>query len=115
MSAGVEPLAALLGVPNGKLLAVAEVRQLLRDLVVEAVKVASLEGYRFPYSLVERAEAYCEESAEAVAPMLQDVRRNRPTEADALIGEIIRRAQAAGLPTPRLRMAQQLITGLEHR
>lgn len=115
MSAGVEPLAALLGVTNGKLMAVAEVRQLLRDLVVEAVKVASLEGYRFPYSLVEGAEAYCEESANAVAPMLQDVRRNRPTEADALIGEIIRRAQAAGLPTPRLRMAQQLITGLEHR
>lgn len=115
INAGINPLTALLNVPNGRLLEISEVRQLMRDLVVEAAKVAATEGYRFDHSLVEMAEGMCEQTAENVSSMLQDVRAERQTEVDALSGEIIRRATLASLPTPRTRVICQLVHGLEKR
>lgn len=115
VNAGINPLTALLNVPNGRLLELREVRQLMRDLVVEATKVAATEGYRFNYSLVERAEDVCRETAENLSSMLQDVRAGKRTEIDAISGEILRRAQYASLPTPRTRVIWQLVKGLEER
>ncbi len=115
IAGGVHPLTALLGVPNGRLLDIPEVRQLMRDLVVEAVKVASTEGYRFAYSLVERAEEFCTETREVLSPMLQDVKAGGLTEIEALSGEILRRAQLAALPCPRTRVIWQLMKGIERR
>ena len=115
INAGINPLTALLDVPNGKLLDIREARELMRDLVVEATKVAATEGYRFGASLVEKAEETCRESAENISSMLQDVRKRKRTEIDALSGEIMRRGQIAALPTPRTRMIWQLVKGLEQR
>jgi 2-dehydropantoate 2-reductase len=115
INAGINPLTALLNVPNGMLLTIPEARQLMRDLVVEAVKVASTEGYRFQHSLVEITEDVCQTTAENISSMLQDVRAARRTEIDALSGEILRRAQEAGLPTPRTRVVWQLVKSLEQR
>ncbi len=115
INAGINPLTALLNAPNGRLLQQYEVRQLMRDLVVEATKVASTEGYRFTHSLVESAEAICARTAENISSMLQDIRAGRQTEIDAISGEILRRAQIASLPTPRTRVVYQLVRGLESR
>lgn len=115
ISAGINPLTALLNVPNGKLLEMREARQLIRDLVVEAAKVAATEGYHFPYSLVERAEEVCRETADNISSMLQDVRAGRQTEIESITGEILRRGEAASLPAPRTRVIWQLLKGLERR
>ena len=115
ISAGINPLTALLNVPNGRLVEIPEVRQLLRDLVVEAAKVAANEGYRFDYSLVERTEAVCRATAKNISSMLQDVRAGKATEIGAISGEIMRRAQETAIPTPRTRVIWQLIRGLEAR
>lgn len=115
VNAGINPVTALVGVKNGAILAIHELRQLMRDLVVEAVKVAATEGYRFDNSVVEIAEKTCADTAENVSSMLQDVRAGRPTEIDALSGEIVRRAQLSALPTPRTRVVWQLVKGIEHR
>jgi 2-dehydropantoate 2-reductase len=113
ISAGINPLTAILNVTNGRLLEVKETRQLMRDLVVEAVKVAATEGYRFEHSLVETAEAVCEATSENVSSMLQDIRAGKRTEIEAISGEVLRRAQAASLPTQRTRVVYQLLQGLE--
>ena len=115
INAAINPLTALLGVPNGKLLEMREVRQLMRDLVVETAKVAATEGYKFGYSLVERTEEVCRETADNISSMLQDVRAGKRTEIDSISGEVLRRAQLASLPTPRTRVVWQLIKGLEQR
>lgn len=115
INAGINPLAAIMNVPNGRLLEVSEVRQLMRDLVVEAAKVASTEGYRFGHSLVELAEETCRRTSENVCSMLQDIRNGKQTEIDNISGEILRRAQVASLPTPRTRVVYQLVRGLERR
>lgn len=113
VSAAVNPISALLGVPNGQLLEESETRMLMRDLVVEAAKVASTEGYRFEHSLVEFAEDICRQTASNFSSMLQDIRAGRSTEIEAISGEIIRRAEMASLPTPRTRVIYELIKGLE--
>ncbi len=115
ISAGINPITALLDIPNGAILDIPEARQLMRDLVVEAVKVASTEGYRFERSLVEVAEATCAETKDNISSMLQDVRASRKTEIDAISGEIVRRAQHSALPTPRTRVVWQLLKGMEQR
>ncbi|MCF6285395.1 MAG: 2-dehydropantoate 2-reductase [Candidatus Hydrogenedentes bacterium] len=115
VSAGINPLTAILNVPNGELLRVKETRRLMRDLVVEAVKVAATEGYRFEHSLVETTESICEATGDNISSMLQDIRTGKPTEIEAISGEVIRRAQAASLPTQRTQVIYQLIQGLEHR
>ena len=115
VNSGINPLTALLNVPNGQLLEQKDVRELMRDLVVEAAKVASTEGYRFARSLVEMAEDTCRQTADNISSMLQDVRAGRKTEIEAITGEILRRAQLASLPTPRTRVVYQLLRGLENR
>lgn len=115
ISAGINPLTAILNVPNGQLLANKDTRQLMRDLVVEAVKVAATEGYRFEQSLVEIAESLCESTRDNISSMLQDIRAGKRTEIEAISGEVIRRAQIASLPTPRTRVIYQLVRGLERR
>lgn len=114
INAAINPLTAILNVPNGALLEIKEVRQLMRDLVVEAAKVASTEGYRFSQSLVESTEDVCRKTASNISSMLQDIRAGKPTEIDAISGEILRRAQLASLPAPRTRVVYQLVRGLEH-
>lgn len=115
INAGINPITALLDVPNGDLLRIPEARQLMRDLVVEAVKVSATEGYRFERSLVETAEDICQTTSENISSMLQDVRARRRTEIEAISGEILRRAQVAALPCPRTRVVYQLIRSMEQR
>ena len=113
INAGINPLTALLNVPNGKLLEDSETRQLLRSLVVEAAKIAAMEGYHFHYSLVEHAEQVCHDTRDNISSMLQDVRAGRRTEIEAISGEILRRSEDATLPVPRTRVVYQLVRGLE--
>lgn len=115
INAGINPLTAILDVNNGRILELPEARQIMRDLVVEAVKVAATEGYRFDYSMVEKAEEICKQTGENISSMLQDIRAGHRTEIESLSGEIIRRAQLATLPTPRTRVIWQLIKSLEQR
>jgi len=115
VNAAINPLTALVNVPNGRLLEVQELRALLRSLVVEAVKVAATEGYRFETSLVEYTEDVCRQTATNISSMLQDVRAGRQTEIEAITGEILRRADMASLPCPRSRVVYQLIKGMERK
>jgi 2-dehydropantoate 2-reductase len=115
INAAINPLTAILNVPNGTLLELPEIRALMRDLVVEAAKVASTEGYRFEKSLVEVTEEVCQATATNISSMLQDIRNGKRTEIDAISGEVLRRAQLAALPTPRTRVVAQLVRGLEYR
>jgi len=114
-NAAINPLTALLDVPNGQLLVQSEIRKLMRDLVVEVAKVAAAEGYRFDHSLVEVAEETCRQTQDNISSMLQDIRAKKLTEIEAISGEILRRAQIASLPTPRTRVILQLMHGLEGR
>jgi 2-dehydropantoate 2-reductase len=113
INAAINPLTALLGVPNGALLERPTARRLLRAVAEETAAVAAAQGIRLPYpDPAAAAEAVAQRTAANHSSMLQDVRRGAPTEIEAICGAIVAAGQAAGVPTPINRTLLNLVHGL---
>jgi 2-dehydropantoate 2-reductase len=103
VNAAINPVTALEGVTNGRLLE-EPYRSRAGRLLREAQRAASRAGFEFSDT---EADAELERVLRATAAnrssMLQDVERGRPTEVDAISGEILRVARAHGLDLPETR------------
>jgi 2-dehydropantoate 2-reductase len=113
INAVINPLSALLGVPNGELLAL---RETGRGLVEELVPVARREGQ--PIEVEEtwaKVRASMRQTARNTSSMLQDVRAGRRTEIDWINGAVVRRAERHGLAVPRHRQLAEMVRFLERR
>ncbi len=101
INAGLNPLTALLGVPNGGLLEDPAARMFMRRAAKEVAAVATAQGIALPY---DDATAAVEDVARRTAPnlssMLQDLRRGAPTEIDAICGAVARIGAQTGTPAP---------------
>ncbi len=116
INAGINPLTALLGVPNGELLERPTSRGLLAAVVREAAAVAVAQGIRLPYpDPVLATETIARRTAANRSSMLQDIQRGAPTEIDAICGAIVRAGEQNNVPTPVNRTLWQLIKALEAR
>jgi len=113
ISAAVNPLTALLNVPNGALLENPESRSLLHGLAGEAILTAQMDGIYFKEDMLETVETVCRATGTNISSMLQDIRNGKQTEIDAISGEILRRAGAAELHLPQTQVAYRLISALE--
>jgi len=101
VNAGINPLTALLRVPNGFLAANEIARKIMVDAAQEAAEVALALGINLPFAdPASRVIEVAQQTAANNSSMLQDVRRNAPTEIDAICGEIARHGQRIGIPTP---------------
>lgn len=101
VNAAINPLTALLGVPNGKLLESPSSRQLMALAVLEVARVAAALGITLPVEdPVGLAESVARKTAANHSSMLQDIRRGAPTEIDAICGAVVRAGEKTGLPTP---------------
>ncbi len=101
VNVGINALAAVTRLKNGRIPQVSATRELLAAAVEEAVKVAQHKGIRLPYEdPIRRVEAVCMATAENIASMLQDVLNHRLTEVAFINGAIVREAKAAAIPTP---------------
>lgn len=101
VNAAINPLTALLRVPNGELLAREDARRLMRAAALEAVAVAQALGIPLPYpDPVERVETVCRLTASNRSSMLQDVDRGIQTEIDLINGAVAREGESHGVPTP---------------
>ncbi len=101
INAAINPLTALLRVPNGELLQRPAARYLMGQLAQETAAVAQAQGIRLPF---EDAAAAAEEVARKTAAnhssMLQDMQRGAPTEIDAICGAIWQTGERLGVSTP---------------
>jgi 2-dehydropantoate 2-reductase len=114
INAAINPLTALLGVPNGELLARPTARALMVALAREAAAVADAQGISLPYpDPLGAAEAVARRTAANRSSMLQDVERGAPTEIDAICGAILRAGEQAGIPTPVNHTIWQLVKALQ--
>ncbi len=114
INAAINPLTALLGVPNGELLRRSQARQLLQATAREAAAVAVAQGIQLPYpDPVVAAESIARNTAANHSSMLQDVQRGGPTEIDAICGAIVQAGEHTGVPTPINRTLWQLVKSLE--
>jgi 2-dehydropantoate 2-reductase len=112
VNAAINPVTALHRVPNGRLLEDpyrAEATVLLR----EAQRAAASAGFVFDDAEADRSlEQVVRATAGNRSSMLQDVERGRPTEIDAISGEIERVGAAHGIDLPATRAAVARVTAL---
>ena len=114
INAAINPLTALLRVPNGELLKRSQARLLLQATAREAAAVAIAQGIQLPYpDPVVAAESIARNTAGNHSSMLQDVQRGGPTEIDAICGAIVHAGEHTGVPTPINRTLWQLVKALE--
>lgn len=101
INAAINPLTALLRVPNGALLEMPQARKLLVSLAREGEAVARAVGVRLPYDdALSEVERVIRNTAGNQSSMLQDVLRGAPTEIDAITGALLREAERRGVPAP---------------
>lgn len=114
VNAAINPLTALLEVPNGRLLESQAARALMGNIARETTQIAEALRINLPFTdPVEVVEKVALRTAENISSMLQDIRRGTPTEIDAISGAIVREAEKVGLFAPINRTLWQLVTAKE--
>ncbi len=104
-------LGALVGMRTGELLESPERRAIIARIVAEGIAVARAEGVRLGWVFGAPAHSWDTGSDEALKHFAKtfgaiksvtwrDFELGRPTEIDAVTGEIVRRGAALGVPTP---------------
>jgi len=101
INAAINPLTALLRVPNGELLSRPAARQVMSALARETATVANAEKVHLPFTdPIAAAEDVARKTATNHSSMFQDVRRGAPTEIDAICGAVVRTARRHKINTP---------------
>jgi 2-dehydropantoate 2-reductase len=110
INAAINPLTALLRIPNGELLERPAAREVMGALARETAEVATAERISLPFSNpVHAAEDVARKTAGNHSSMFQDVRRGAPTEIDAICGAVTRRGEEHGVATPYNRACWKLV------
>jgi 2-dehydropantoate 2-reductase len=101
INAGINPLTALLRVPNGALVEDDFLARLMAGAAQEVARIAAARHIDLPYddAAVRTAEVSRATAANR-SSMLQDVDRGAPTEIDAISGAVVRAGEEVHVPTP---------------
>lgn len=113
VNAGINPLSAISGLPNGQLAELPPLRRLVLRAAAEAEAVARAAGVQPPWPAGERALAVCRATAQNLSSMLQDVLRGRRTEVDFINGAVVRLGRRLGVPAPLNAVLWRLVRLLE--
>ncbi|HPQ54650.1 MAG TPA: 2-dehydropantoate 2-reductase [Spirochaetota bacterium] len=110
INAGINPLGALFGIENGKVIENCFCRELQQFLVREAVTVANAMGIALDETgMLKTTEEVCGKTAENRCSMLQDLAAHRQTEIDSINGAICNYGEKTGIATPVNRTIYQCI------
>lgn len=116
INAAINPLTAMLKIPNGELLERPSARLLLGTLAREAAQVAQAENIHLPFDdAVQAAEEVARKTAANHSSMLQDILRGAPTEIDAICGAIVRTAAKHKIDTPVNWACWQLVKSMSSK
>jgi 2-dehydropantoate 2-reductase len=113
VNAAINPLTALLGVPNGELLKLNTARVLMANTAREVAAVSTAKGVPLPFNEPDvEVEEVARQTAKNHSSMLQDIQRGAPTEIDAICGAIVETGTQLGVPTPINDTLYQLVKAL---
>jgi len=114
INAGINALAAVTRMKNGRLPEMEGTRRILEEAVREAVTIVKAKNIPIPYpDPVGRVVEVCKATAANMASMLQDVLNKKKTEIEAINGAIVREGAALGIPTPVNSTLTSLVQALE--
>jgi 2-dehydropantoate 2-reductase len=101
VNAAINPMTAVLQVPNGELLKRESARQLSAELAREVAAVAKAQGIQLAYDdPVAISETVMEKTATNNSSMFQDIQRGAPTEIEAICGAVVEVGESVGVATP---------------
>ncbi len=101
VNAGINPVTALANIPNGVLLERPELFARAQAAALEACAVATAQGVTLDSTdVAAELRRVCEKTATNLSSMLQDMRKGKRTEIDALNGAVAREGQRLGVPVP---------------
>ena len=101
VNVGINALAAITRLKNGRLPHIDGTHQVMKEAIGEAVRVADALGIQPPYpDPIKRVQEVCAGTADNIASMLQDVLAKRATEIRFINGAIVREGQRLNIPTP---------------
>jgi len=114
INAAINPLGALLDVPNGKLLEIPDALVLQEYVIRECALVAGALGITLDADeLIETVRGVCVRTAVNTCSMLQDLRAGRQTEIDSINGAVARLGREAGIAAPYNEALTRLIRARE--
>lgn len=110
----INPLTALLGVNNGKLLEIPAACDAMETLFTEAQAVAQLEGIKIDRCFLQEIVTVCRNTYLNKSSMLQDIEAGRKTEIDYINGAIYQMGQHYGYSASCHSLLKDLIQAKEH-
>ena len=113
VNTAINPLTALLRIPNGALLEHPDSRLLMAALARETTAVATKLGVLLPFvDPVSMVEDVARRTAANRSSMFQDVKRGAQTEIDAICGAVTRAGEEHGVSVPVNWMMWRLVSAL---
>jgi 2-dehydropantoate 2-reductase len=98
INASINPLTALLRVPNGELVSNPSARRIMNLVTIESAEVAEALKINLPYlDPVSAVEAVAQRTASNHSSMYRDILRGSQTEIDAINGAIVRVGEPTGV------------------
>lgn len=116
INSAINPLTAIVGVRNGKILANSELLSSAEDLIREGVEIANAHGKDLTFEeMRERTFDVAQRTSRNRSSMLQDLQRKRRTEVDSINGAIAGKAAEVGKEAPLNLTMVRLIKAMEDR
>lgn len=114
INAAINPLGALLDVPNGRLLELPDALIVQESVIKECVPVAAAKGIALDaVEMMEATREVCRKTAANLCSMLQDLRAGRRTEIDSINGAFARFGREAGVAAPYNELLARLVRAKE--
>jgi 2-dehydropantoate 2-reductase len=114
INTGINALSAITRLRNGLLLDYPETREILRQVVSEAVRLAKRKRIKLNYDdPIQKVESVCKATNANLSSMLQDVLNKKQTEIDFINGAIVRQGKNLGIATPVNEVLTNLIKTIE--
>ncbi|MCS7463428.1 2-dehydropantoate 2-reductase [Paenibacillus doosanensis] len=115
INAVINPLTAILQIPNGMLLKLPAAMPLMRGLYEEGAGLAKQLGIGLADDLWDQLLDVCRLTAANSSSMLQDIRARRRTELDAITGGLLAQARRIGMELPTHAAVYQLVRAIEQQ
>jgi 2-dehydropantoate 2-reductase len=106
-------ISAITQLPYGTMIEGAGIRDVMRDVVAEALAVAAARGVKTGPELLAKVYRIAEAMPTQYSSTAQDLARGRATEIDHLNGYLVRQGDALGIPVPANRALHALVKLVE--
>jgi len=116
INAGINPIAAILNIPNGGIISDSYAATLQENIIREAVASAQANNIKLDFNeMLKITRDVCEKTSINLCSMLQDIKNRRKTEIESINGKIIRYAEDKGMELPYNKALFLLVKSLESR